>query len=197
MRELVAAYGEVRPNLLKHAPGWPEASRLDAVVAAGQPAYGMAAAGDGKMSAGAEVLVRAADRADARPLWVSVWGGANTLAQALLHVRATRAPADVERFVAKLRVYSISDQDDAGPWIRREFPGLFYVVKPSPPNGEEYYTATWTGISGDPWYRNCAGSDVTTVTNEWLDANVRSKGRSANTTAVHVHHGGDTPPSSA
>jgi hypothetical protein len=45
MHELVAAYGEVRPNLLKHAVGWPEASRLDAVVAAGQPAYGMAAVG--------------------------------------------------------------------------------------------------------------------------------------------------------
>jgi hypothetical protein len=109
MRELIAAYGEVRQNLLRHAGGWPEASRLDAVVAAGQPAYGMTAVGPEKMSAGAELIVRAADRADERPLWVGVWGGANTLAQALLHVRSARAAADVERFVAKLRVYSISD----------------------------------------------------------------------------------------
>jgi hypothetical protein len=176
MHELVAAYGEVRPNLLKHAAGWPEASRLDATIAAGQAAYGMAAVGPDKMSPGAEILVRAADRDDPRPLWISVWGGANTLAQALVHVRATRTPAEVDRFVAKLRVYSISDQDDAGPWIRREFPNLFYIVKPSTPNGEEYYSATWIGISGEGYYRSFAGADRTTITNEWLDANIRSKG---------------------
>jgi len=53
MRKIVAAYGEVRANLLKHAAGWPEAARLDALVAAGQPAYGMAAVGADKMSPGA------------------------------------------------------------------------------------------------------------------------------------------------
>jgi hypothetical protein len=49
------------------------------------------------------------------PLWITVWGGVNTLAQALLHIRETRSPADTEVFVSHLRVYSISDQDDAGP----------------------------------------------------------------------------------
>jgi hypothetical protein len=146
------------------------------MVTTGQPGYGMAAVGPDKMSAGAEAIIRAADRPDPRPLWVSVWGGANTLAQALRHVRETRPPADAEAFVRRLRVYSISDQDDAGPWIRREFAGLFYVVKPSPPDGGEYASATWTGISGDLFYRNCSGADGSTVTNEWLDVNVRAKG---------------------
>jgi len=176
MRAIVAAYGEVRENLLKHAPGWPGARQLDALVASGQPAYGMEAVGADKLSPGAELIVRAGDRPDPRPLWISVWGGANTLAQALLHVRATRAPADLERFVARLRVYSISDQDDAGPWIRREFPGLFYIVKPSTPNGEEYSGATWTGISGDAYYRNFPGFGAATITNEWLEVNIRAKG---------------------
>ena len=176
MRKLVAAYGEVRPNLLKHAAGWPEAEALAKLVVAGQPGYGMAAVGPDKLSPGAELVVRAADRDDPRPLWVSVWGGANTLAQALHHVRATRPPAEVEKFVRKLRVYSISDQDDAGPWARREFPGLFCVVKPSPPDAGEYASATWTGISGDVFYRNGQGADGTTVTNDWLDTHVRSKG---------------------
>ena len=176
MRAIIAAYSEVRENLLTHAPGWPAAARLDALVASGQPAYGMEAVGPDKMSPGAELVVRAGDRPDPRPLWISVWGGANTLAQALLHVRATRAPPDLERFVARLRVYSISDQDDAGPWIRREFPGLFYIVKPSTPNGEEYSSATWTGISGDAYYKNFPGFDATTITNEWLEANIRAKG---------------------
>lgn len=176
MRQIVAAYGEARANLLKHAPGWPEAAQLTALVSAGQPAYGMAAVSSDKMSPGAEAIIRAADKADARPLWVTMWGGANTLAQALLHVRATRSIADTEKFVAKLRVYSISDQDDTGPWIRREFPTLFYIVKPSSPDSGEYLYATWTGISGDEYYRNGAGADTSVVTNEWLDANIRGKG---------------------
>ncbi len=176
MRALIQAYGKVRPNLLKHAPGWPAAEELDGKVFTGQTAYGLAATGPDKMSEGAEAIIRAADRDDARPLWISVWGGTNTLAQALLRVRATRSADGVRKFVQKLRVYSISDQDDAGPWIRREFPDLFYIVAPSTPTGEDYYYATWTGISGDAYYRNGAGADFTTVTNEWLDANIRSKG---------------------
>jgi hypothetical protein len=176
MRKIVAAYGEVRANLLKHAQGWPEAAQLAAVVTSGQPAYGMAAVGPGKMSPGAEAVIRVTDRDDPRPIWITVWGGANTLAQALQHVRATRSGAEVNRFVAKLRVSSISDQDDAGPWIRREFPNLQYIVKPSSPDGGEYASATWTGISGDVYYRNCMGADGSTVTNDWLETNIRVKG---------------------
>ncbi len=176
MRKIVAAYGEARANLLKHAPGWPEAAALNAIVTTGQPAYGMAAVGPDKMSAGAEAIIRAADKADPRPLWISVWGGANTLAQALQHVRATRSPAEVDKLIAKLRVYTISDQDDAGPWIRREFPNLHYIAKPSSPDSGEYATATWTGISGDVYYLNGQGADGATVTNEWLETNIRAKG---------------------
>ena len=176
MRALVHTYGRVRANLLQHAQGWPTEEELDARVFTGQSAYGLAATGEDKMSEGASAIINSVDRDDARPVWVSIWGGANTLAQALLHVRATRTQAELDQFVAKLRVYSISDQDDAGPWIRREFPRLFYIVQPSTPTGGEYYYATWTGISGDAYYRNGAGADFATVTNEWLDANIRSKG---------------------
>lgn len=176
MRKVIAAYGKVRANLLQHAPGWPEAEALERMVAAGQPAYGMAAVGTGKMTPGAEAIVSAADREDARPLWIAIWGGANTLAQALLQVRDTRPAAAVEAFVSRLRVRSISDQDDAGAWLRREFPNLHYIVEPSTADSGEYLYATWTGISGDDYYRNCAGADSFTVTNDWLDKNVRAKG---------------------
>jgi hypothetical protein len=176
MRRLIQAYGSVRSNLLLHAPGWPAAEELDGRVYSGQPGYGMAATGPDRMSEGAQAIIHAADRDDDRPLWITVWGGTNTLAQALMRVRSTRSPEQLDKFIAKLRVYSISDQDDAGPWIRREFPNLFYIVQPSTATGGEYYYATWTGISGDVYYRNCAGADFTLVTNEWLDANIRSKG---------------------
>jgi len=176
MHALIEAYGKVRSNLLLHAKGWPTAEELDGRVFNGQPGYGLAAIGADKMSAGAEAIIRAVDRDDARPLWICIWGGANTLAQALLHVRATRTAGEADRFVGKMRVYSITDQDDTGPWIRREFPNLFYIVQPSTQKGDDYYYATWTGISGDVYYRNGAGADSTIVTNEWLDANIRSKG---------------------
>ncbi len=176
IRTVLDAYAKVQPNLLQHEPGFPTADALRALVTTGQPGYGMAATGTDRMSPGAELIVRAADRDDPRPLWISAWGGANTLAQALLQVRATRTPAQVERFVAKLRVYAISDQDDAGPWIRREFPALHYIATPSTQDGAQYYFATWTGISGDQFYRNAPGADYTTFTDAWVNANIRSKG---------------------
>jgi hypothetical protein len=176
MRQLIDAYAEARPNLLLNAKGWPDAADLKSSVYTGQTAYGMAATGEDKSSEGAQAILRAAEKDDPRPLWICDWGGANTLAQALIEARATRTPEQVAKIVARLRVYSISDQDDAGPWIRREFPDLFYVVSPSMPNSGEYYFATWTGISGDRYYRNGAGADATTVTNEWLETNIRGKG---------------------
>jgi len=176
MRKLIEAYGQARPNLLLHAKGWPEAADLAGRVYSGQTAYGMAATGPANDSEGARAILRAVQRDDPRPLWITIWGGANTLAQALIDMRASHTPEEVARFVAKLRVYSISDQDDAGPWIRREFPSLFYIVMPSSPNSGEYYYAAWTGISGDHYYRNGEGADSTTVTNEWLESNIRAKG---------------------
>jgi hypothetical protein len=176
MRTLIGAYGQVRPNLLLHAQGWPQAAELLSSVYSGQPGYGMAATGEGKAADGAKAIVRALDRDDPRPLWICIWGGANTLAQALIDLRASRTPAEIAKLVAKLRVYSISDQDDAGAWMRREFPGLFYIVMPSSQDGGDYYYATWTGISGDAFYRNGEGADFRTVTNAWLDENIRGKG---------------------
>jgi hypothetical protein len=176
IHSVLDAYEKVQPNLLKHAPGFPTAAALRSVVVSGQPTYGMAAVGPDKGSAGADLIVRAALKDDTRPLWVLAWGGTNTLAQALVEARATRPPRVVDAIVSKLRVYSISDQDDAGPWIRREFPNVRYVVTPSTQDGEQYYFATWTGISGDRFYRNAPGADFTTFTDEWVTTNIRSKG---------------------
>jgi len=172
IRRDLAAYAEVRTNLLKHAPGYPAAEQLLAVTQTGQTGYGMAFVGGGKSTGGSQLLIAAADKADSRPLWISIWSGANTLAQALTDVRATRSAADLKKFVAKLRVYSISDQDDAGAWIRREFPDLFYIVSPSNQDGKEYWRATWTGISGDRWYRNGPRHKFEMVDNPWLTDHV-------------------------
>ena len=173
---LIDAYGKVRNNLLLHASGWPTSEYLNQHVFAGQSGYGMASTGEGKSTEGSKALAAAIERDDPRPLWISIWGGANTLAQTLIDLRARHTPEEMDKLISRLRVMSTSDQDDAGPWMRREFPGLFYIVLPSQPNGENYYMATWTGISGDLFYRNGEGADTSVVTNEWLDINIRSKG---------------------
>lgn len=192
--KVIDSYAEVRPSLLQHSPDFPAVEALRAVVTTGQPAYGMAAVGADKMSPGAERIIQAADKNDPRPLWISVWGGANTLAQALLHVRDTRSAAELEKFVSRLRVYTISDQDDAGPWIRREFPTLSYIAIPSTQNGDEYYRATWTGISGDLFYRNADGADFTTFSNDWVNTNIRAKGPLGKVYILPCCiHEGDTP----
>jgi len=128
--------------------------------------------GPEKSTAGSQLIIDAADKTDPRPIWVAVWSGANTLAQALTDVRAARSPEELKRFVAKLRVYAISDQDDAGAWIRKEFPDLFYIVSPSTQDGKEYWRATWTGISGDRHYRNGPWHKFNLVDNPWLEEHV-------------------------
>ena len=176
IREIVEAYGRVRDNLERHEPGFPTAEHLLGLIREGQPAYGLAAIGAGKDSSGAQMIIEAADRDDDRPLWVLVWGGPNTLAQALWTVRETRSPEDLARFVARLRVYAISDQDDSGPWLREAFPGLFYVASPGMHAGGAYHAATWSGISGDKFHGRFVGADHAIVDNPWLDAHVRTLG---------------------
>ena len=170
--ELVAAYGQVRESLLLHSPDYPTEAYLRERVKAHLPVYGMEGVGEGKSSEGSRLIIDVVDRDDHRPVWVTVWGGANCLAQALYDVRATRSKEEVDRFVSKLRVYTISDQDDTGRWLRAEFPGLFYIVSPSTEDWREYYEATWTGISGDRFYRNGPGFDFELVDNPWLEENV-------------------------
>lgn len=173
---LIRDYGKVKPNLDKHASGYPSMEYLLGITSEHLPVYSMDGVGEGKDSQGSELLIKAVDKADARPLWVSVWGGANCLAQALWKVKATRNQEAVSKFVAKLKVYSISDQDFAGKWIRDNFPELFYIVDPSAGDSWlEYYKATWTGISGDKWYKNGPSMFSELVENTWLAENIREK----------------------
>jgi Protein of unknown function (DUF1593) len=176
IREIIEAYAKVRDNLLKHEPGYPTAEHLLSVLTEGRANFGMNAVGHSMDSPGSERIIRVVDRDDPRPVWVLVWGGPNCLAQALWKVRMTRTPDDVAKFVAKLRVYTISDQDDSGPWLRKTFPNLFYITSPGIHAGGAYHHATWSAISGDNFHGRFTGADPAMVENPWLDQNVRSKG---------------------
>lgn len=176
IREIVEAYGKVQLNLLKHEPGYPTEKYLMSVIKEGRADYGMHAVGEGMDSEGSDWIIKTVDKEDSRPVWVLVWGGPNCLAQALWKVKNTRTQEQVDAFVKKLRVYTISDQDDSGPWIRKNFKDLFYMASPGYHKFGGYHYATWSGISGDKFHGRFAGANFEIVDNPWLDKNIRCKG---------------------
>src|SRR6478735_6555096 len=119
IEKVIRAYAKVQPNLLKHEPGFPAAQKLLSLVKKGLPVYGMEGVGEGKDSEGSDWIIKVLEKNDSRPLWLTVWGGPNILAQALYKIRATKSEAEAKRLISKLRVYTISDQDNTGPWIRK------------------------------------------------------------------------------
>jgi len=176
LREIVEAYGKVQPNLLKHELGYPTVDHLLSVIKEGRADYGMYAVGKDMDSTGSELIIESVDREDERPVWILIWGGPNCLAQALWKIKETRPTKDVEAFVKKLRVYSISDQDDSGVWIRKTFKDLFYIVSPGYHRFGGYHYGTWSGISGDKFHGRFTGADYAIVDNPWMDKHIRCKG---------------------
>jgi hypothetical protein len=164
IKKVIQAYEKVQPNLVKHDAAFPKAETLYPLIKSGIPEYGMLGVGNAQDSEGSEWIIKELENSDERPLWVSVWGGVNTLAQALYKIKNTKTEKEVNKLVAKLRVYTISDQDDSGIWIRNNFPDLFYIVSP----GDDYGSATWNGINSF-----IHGIDNSKISNSWLAQNIQ------------------------
>ncbi|MBK8199708.1 MAG: DUF1593 domain-containing protein [Acidobacteria bacterium] len=184
IQEVVEAYGAAYPSLTAHAPGYPKPEDLETLIATGQPGYGMSSIGVGRDTIGSNLIISTLDDDDPRPVWISIWGGPNTLAQALQTIRATRSPADAARLVGKLRVYAISDQDDSAAWIRREFPDLFYIASPG-----AFDSSTWVAIT-----KAYPGAEEE-ISPAWLAENLQQGHGPLGTLYPDVVYGmeGDTP----
>ncbi|KAJ7457705.1 hypothetical protein FB451DRAFT_588344 [Mycena latifolia] len=170
----IASYAEIVGNLnahVAHDAQYPPAEELLGKTYAGYPAYGMDAVGAGKSSNGSQALMSAVAGSD-EETWVTIWGGANVLAQAVWEYEQSHSPQQVDKFLSKLRVYSISDQDDAGAWLRHRHNSIFWILSV---HGMNLYTiATWAGISGEGFYPfDEGGPDSSLVTNDWLQTNIR------------------------
>lgn len=163
IHKTIDAYAAVRPNLLLHSSSYPTAEFLHSIVKTGLPLYGMEAVGKGFNSEGSELIVSELLSPDDRPLWVCAWGGTNVLAQALFQLRGSLTPSKLSSAIAKLRIYTISDQDDSGIWIRKNFPSLFYIVSPG-----GYGNAEWGGMN-----ETAPGADNDVVSNKWVAENVQ------------------------
>lgn len=164
IEQVIDAYDKVYANLSKHDSSYPPAEELKPLIKKGQSGYGLQATGKKQQTEGSNWIIKNLEQNDDRPLWISIWGGANTLAQALKDLKATKSKAELQKLISKLRVYTISDQDDSGLWIRNNFPELFYIVSP----GDDYGVATWTGIN-----TVVQGIDNRTISNEWLSSNIQ------------------------
>ncbi len=182
---ILTAYGKVQPNLLKHESGFPSEQALKTLVKQGLAEYGMQGVGDGKDSEGSEWIIRQLEKDDDRPLWISVWGGPNTLAQALWKIRNSKADEEATRLISNLRVYTISDQDDSAIWIRNQFPALFYIVSPG-----GYFHSTWSAINAV-----VDNIDNKTISNSWLAENIQQDHGPLGAMYPDVAYGmeGDTP----
>lgn len=182
---IIERYDQVQENLLKHEPGFPDAGSLLKLVKRGLPVYGMQGVGKDKDSEGSEWIIKELEKDDSRPLWISVWGGPNTLAQALFKIKETKTAAEAKRLIDKLRVYTISDQDDSGIWMRTNFPDLFYIVSPG-----GYESSTWTAITK---YYPGVRSEV--ISNSWLAENIQQDHGPLGSAYPDVAYGmeGDTP----
>jgi len=119
IKKIIQAYAKVQPNLVKHEAGFPDAEALYIIVKQGLAKYGMLGVGDGKDSEGSDLIIKVLVEKDERPLWISVWGGVNTLAQALYKIINTKSETEAKKLIAKLRIYTISDQNDSSIWIRK------------------------------------------------------------------------------
>jgi hypothetical protein len=168
IHQIVDAYGEVLPNLKRHAAGWPEHATLKARIFSGNPQRGRAHIGDGHDTAASRALGERIDAGTSeRPLNIAIWGGQSDLAQALWRVKHDRAANEFARFVRKFRVYDIADQDGIADWMRAEFPGLRYILA-NAPAGQDKRMGTFRGMY--------LTGDISLTSRDWIDENVRSRG---------------------
>ena len=113
---------------------WPSPKYLRDRAMIGSAKRGFQYLGQNNASDGSNLLIKLADEQDDRPIWVTVWGGANTLAQAIWQVQHERSPEELKAFLHKIHVYTITDQDGAQKsgnvinwsesshqWMRKEF----------------------------------------------------------------------------
>jgi hypothetical protein len=146
IHEAIDSYEKDLPNLMKRSGQtgfledesrqaigyWPSAEYLRERTMYGSRGRGIERIGEDNVSDGSNLIIRMADKDDERPVWILVWGGGNTLAQAIWQVQQQRSQAGLKEFLRKIPVYAITDQDrsfePATPydissqyWIRKEF----------------------------------------------------------------------------
>ncbi len=133
VRAMIKAYGECWPNLKIHAQGFPSPDDLLA----------RAVAGYAGVDDGVNLIIRAVDKPDPRPLWFSNWGtdqgsAESCLKRALDRVLKERGPEGYAAFKKKIRLSSADRFGDHTTKIEPPFP--IWVNTSAPPmDGVRWY----------------------------------------------------------
>ena len=167
--ERIEAYRTVRPNLVKHADGYPTADFLQSLVKTGTKTRNMTSVGRGKSTEGSMHIISVVDKKDERPVWITVWGGPTDLAQALWDVSHDRSKRELDAFISRVRVYDIAGQDDCGGWICHNFPNIFWL------RSVDMFQAISVRVAR-PFPPHVTGPNIETFTTEWVANNVRNHG---------------------
>jgi len=97
----IKAYGQVRPNLVRHDPRYPTEEYLRERTVPGH----------NDTDAGVRLITAAADRNDSRPIWYGNWGSnsgaTSNLRRALDKAKAERSPEEYRRFAARFRIVTL------------------------------------------------------------------------------------------
>jgi hypothetical protein len=138
--QIIDGYAQVEENLRTHAEKYPPAAgyltaaELRKTVYAGNSdhrenqIFGMDDVGIGLDSPGSNHIIDVLNKNDQRDIWILVWGGANTLAQAILDISNSNiSDKKQKQLFSRIRVYDIAGQDDAGGWIAYHHPEIMYL----------------------------------------------------------------------
>lgn len=152
---VVDAYEKDLPNLMKRSNQvghafdgarqeigyWPSPKYLRDRTMFGSLNRGKKFIGDDNDSAGSDLIIKLADEEDPRPVWVTVWGGGNTVAQSIYRVKKERSAEQFKTFLRRIRVYTITDQD-------------------------RHYRGEGLDVSAHGWVREQTGSDLLFIWDE-------------------------------
>lgn len=163
VEEIVRGYQAVYPNLLKHDKNFPAPENLLSVVKKGNPLRGWENVGEGHDTEGSEWIIRQVDKKDKRPLNICIFGGQTDLAQALWKIKNTRSEKEYKRFMSKIRVYDINDQDKIFSQMFAEHRLPFYILAKAP-EGVDKREGAYRGVY--------LGGNENLTSMAWLKENV-------------------------
>lgn len=152
----IDAYEKDLPNLMKrsgqtgHFPieeetktqkigYWPSADYIRSRHFMGSRNLGIDRIGKDNTTPGSEEIIKIAMENDERPLWILVWGGANTVAQSLWQLKDVGDTVRLDNVLDKIRLYTITDQDvdwgrrgqydlSSHKWMRQTFGDKLFFI---------------------------------------------------------------------
>lgn len=164
IHECIDGYAEVWSNLLLHDTSYPSPEYLHDITVTGNQGYGMSHVSE-RGSAGSRLIIKTVDEATT-PVWLLIWGGANTAAQAIWTVAQTRSAEEFNKFKEKIRVYDLAGQDDAGAWIAKNYPEIFLI------RNVQAYKGMSFRFSSNAWAHTRGGNE-SVVTRDWVRSNIQ------------------------